>query len=219
MTPTATQRRAATAAVSTLVLAAALATVPGVLTAVAQPAGANDARNVRALTQPVRIAVPDGFVLNTSPRPDLSRAQGLTFNHAGQRPKWVLTIPFSILTEGAGSGVVTCTVSGQDTDRTVLGVSEQRISFNGHASGQIVLGVRPYAGLEGQAAGSYVCTLRVFGTRQTGPDAGIDWEARDTTPQGSSTPDVWVREDSFTRWWTGPGFEAPFRLRVTGTIR
>jgi hypothetical protein len=207
-----TRRRLAAAGAALLVI---LAAAP----AAAQPAGINDARNARAALLPVRITVPDGFVLNTSPRPDLSRAQGLTFNHAGQSPKWVLTIPFSLLVEGAGSGRVSCTVFGQDTDRTVLGAAEQQLSFGAPASGQIVLGVRPSAGLESLAAGSYVCTLRVFGTRQTGPDAGIDWEARDTTPQGSPTPDVWVREDSFTRWWTGPGFERPFRLRVTGTIR
>lgn len=169
--------------------------------------------------QSVRITAPEGFILNTTPRPDLSRGQNINFNNnPGSAPRWLITIPYSFLVEGLTHGIATCQVMGQDTDRTILASGEQSVWFNGHGTGTITVGV-PMAGTSGGApAGSYVCTIRLAGTRQTGPRAGVDWEARDTTQPGGPI-DAWVREDGYSQWWTGPGFDRPFRLRVSGTIR
>ncbi len=184
-----------------------------------QPPGSFAPGAVRAATQSVRITAPEGFVLNTTPRPDPSRAQNITFNHnPGNTPRWLISIPYSFMVEGLSHGIATCQVMGQDTDRTILASGEQSVWFNGHGTGTIIVGVPMAVASGAPPAGSYVCTIRLAGTRQTGPRAGIDWEARDTTPLGGPV-DAWVREDGYSQWWTGPGFDRPFRLRVSGTIR
>lgn len=177
-----------------------------------------DPRAVRSVGQPVAITASDGFLLNTTPRPAVSNAAAQTHRSTVTAGRWTITIPYSLQVEGLSAARVTCTVTGQGSDREVIGRSEQTFVLGLPGTGRFVMTVPAVAGAETWPAGGWVCSARLTGTRQTGAAAGVDWEATDSTQPGGAV-DVWIKEDGSSRWWSGPGFDSPFRLRVSGILR